>query len=136
MNGYRWLIAAGALARLAALLSYLAADPPVGPSVGPGPAGVGTVTLFALYAAGGMALLAAVPWSAGRADPRGEQAVLVKGVVSLGLAAGVALFGATHALVSADPVAYALIGTCAAADLTATGLGVGRLHRWSVPSPR
>lgn len=137
--GPRTLLAAGAAARLAALLSYVATDPPVGPSVGPGPAGVGTVTLFALYAAGGVALLAAVPWSADRIGARDEQAVMVKGAISLGLAFAVALFGALHALVlvggvapvagPGDTPAYVVTGLCALVDLAATGLGLRRLRR-------
>jgi hypothetical protein len=143
--GPRTFLAVGAAARLAALLSYVATDPPVGPSVGPGPRGVGTVTLFALYAASGVALLAAVPWSAGRAGAWHEQAVLVKGAISLGLAGAVALFGALHALVlvggiaplagPGDTLAYVLTGLCALVDLAATGLGLRRLRHWALSRP-
>jgi hypothetical protein len=139
VSGSRTFLAVGAAARLAALLSYVATDPPVGPSIGPGPTGVGTVALFALYAASGVALLAAVPWSADRVGALYEPAVLVKGAVSLGLALAVALFGALHLLVLAggvapfagpgDTVAYALTGLCALVDLAATGLGLRRLRR-------
>jgi hypothetical protein len=134
VESFRIFVAVGAVARLAALLSFLAA----GPDAGSGRISTGTFAVLALYAASGVALLAA----AGRGrSVRRDASTLVKGVVAVLLALVVALAGAIDALgyvlqagrglapFPPPPQAApeALLATFALVDLVATGLGVRRL---------